>query len=170
MELNSTVLNQSSPQSAKGKRKKPTQATTRGKLYRKIDIIELPNSGIEVQYKKPSFQQRGALYYFIIESALPFLFTDEEAATMKREELHQKVLKLFLEKITESKEEEGNGLIAMMLLDQKTKPYLYEAIRDCFPGLEPSELTDEAYVDIFAHFSQYLTENLLTIKESIEQE
>lgn len=158
-----TTSKKSNPPSTRGRKKKAN--TTRQELYRKTDIITLPSTKVDVQYKKPDLSQYASIFTFIVESVKKYMFTPVELGDYKQADLNGEALSRFINFLNTQEEVRGSQLVIMMLLDNETKTHLHEAIIDCFPGIDPKELSTDYYIDIFVFLTVELLKNLATLTQ-----
>lgn len=100
----------------------------------------------------------------MINTLRPLVMTDEVAKTYKKEELTNEMFKRFNSIMTEASQQRKASIIAMMLLDAENKHFLYEMISECFPGIDPSKLKEEIYVEIFTHFVDNFNKTILGVE------
>ena len=165
MASNSTAPNQN-PQSvidatqekvkavAKGttkKRGRPPKKTktTRESIYKEQTTVLLPDSNVEVVYNPPGVPQKATFLEFMTISVLPLVMTEPEIKRLKKEDLYTTVFREFDTMLNGAEPERQAGIIAMILMNHQGKQLMYELIMECFPGLNPSQLTDQAYIECF---------------------
>lgn len=151
---------------AKKRGRPPKKApTTLELIHKEQTFLTLPDSGIELVYIPPGIQQHGIIMTFMLNAMRPLVMDNQEASGYKKEELANKMFNKFNELMSDADEKRKASIIAMMLLDAEHRYLLYEMISECFPGVDPSKLKEEIYIEMFTVFVESFNKNVLGVEE-----
>lgn len=115
-------------------------------LYKMLQPAKI--LGKNVRYSRPGLAQSGMFLNFIIESFSPVLFSPDELRAMNQDKVFEEVIKFIKEK-TDSEDEESDRIIGAAFSSKAALEYLYPLIRQCFPDLNPFQITNEALLECF---------------------
>lgn len=149
------------------KRGRPPRAakTTREMLYREDTTVTLPDSGIEVVFRTPGIPQKAAFLAFMTTAVLPMVMVEDDIKKLKKDELYQAIFQEFDKMLQEATPDQQAGIIAMVLMDYKGKQIMYELIIECFPGIDPTRVSDECYIEMFGILISDFNKSVLGVNE-----